>query len=83
MRQNHFYPTWLSPQDGTGRTLTFIPQEHRAHVSGRFAMIEDGMGFSLAPWRLMVEQRLAQYVAFVVRGQFVTWKFGRQRGIGI
>ena len=27
-------------------------------ASGRFAMLDDGMGFSLVPWRPVVEQRL-------------------------
>ncbi len=50
-------------------------------ASGRFAMLDDGMGFSLVPWRPVVEQRLGQQVAAVVRGQSVTWKFGRQHGL--
>ena len=48
-------------------------------VSGRFAMLDDGMGFSLVPWRPVVEQRLGQQVAAVVRGQSVSWDFGRRR----
>jgi hypothetical protein len=50
-------------------------------VSGRFAMLDDGMGFSLVPWRPVVEQRLGQQVAAVVRGQSVTWNFGRLHGL--
>ncbi len=50
-------------------------------VSGRFAMLDDGMGFSLAPWRPVVEQRLGQQVAAVVRGQSVSWNFGRRMGL--
>jgi hypothetical protein len=29
-------------------------------ASGRFAMIDDGLGFQLVPWRLALEQRLGQ-----------------------
>ena len=46
-------------------------------ASGRFAMLDDGMGFSLVPWRPVVEQRLGQQVAAVVRGSSVTWDMGR------
>ncbi len=49
-------------------------------VSGRFAMLDDGMGFSLVPWKPVVEQRLAQQVSAIVRGSSVTWELGRQRG---
>ncbi len=50
-------------------------------VSGRFAMLDDGMGFSLVPWRPVVEQRLGKQVAAVIRGQSVSWEFGRQHGL--
>ncbi len=49
-------------------------------ASGRFAMLDDGMGFSLVPWRPVVEQRLGQQVSAIVRGSSATWELGRQRG---
>ncbi len=49
-------------------------------TGGRFAMLDDGMGFSLVPWRPVVEQRLGQQVSAVVRGSSVTWDMKRQRG---
>lgn len=49
-------------------------------ASGRFAMLDDGMGFSLVPWRPVIEQRLGQSMTAVVRGSGVSWEFGRQRG---
>jgi hypothetical protein len=49
-------------------------------TSGRFAMLDDGMGFSLVPWKPVVEQRLGQQVSAIVRGVSVTWELGRQRG---
>lgn len=49
-------------------------------ASGRFAMLDDGMGFSLVPWRPVVEQRLGQQVSAIARGVSVTWGLGRQRG---
>ena len=49
-------------------------------ASGRFAMLDDGMGFSLVPWKPVIEQRLGQTMAVVVRSNGATWEFGRQRG---
>ncbi len=49
-------------------------------ASGRFAMLDDGIGFSLVPWRPVVEQRLGQQVSATLRGASVTWNLGRQRG---
>ncbi len=52
-------------------------------ASGCFAMIDDGMGFSLVPWKPVIEQRLGQTLTAVVRGGGVSWEFGRQRGPSI
>lgn len=52
-------------------------------ASGRYAMLDDGMGFSLVPWRPVIEQRLGQQLAATLRGGGVSWEIGRQRGPGI
>ncbi|HBW7855297.1 relaxase/mobilization nuclease domain-containing protein [Klebsiella grimontii] len=49
-------------------------------ASGRYAMLDDGMGFSLVPWRPVIEQRLGQQLIATVRGSGVSWEIGRQRG---
>ena len=49
-------------------------------ASGRYAMLDDGMGFSLVPWKPVIEQRLGQQIAATVRGGGVAWEIGRQRG---
>lgn len=51
-------------------------------ASGRFAMLDDGMGFSLVPWRPVLDQRLGQQVSAIRRGSSVTWQFGK-RGMSI
>ena len=51
-------------------------------ASGRFAMLDDGLGFTLVPWRPVVEQRLGQSVSATVQAGRVTWEFGRARGLG-
>ena len=46
-------------------------------ASGRYAMLDDGMGFSLMPWKPVIEQRLGQQLAATVRGGGVSWEVGR------
>lgn len=48
-------------------------------ATGRYAMLDDGMGFSLVPWKPVIEQRLGQQLAAAVRGGSVSWMIGRQR----
>ncbi|MBP2845593.1 relaxase/mobilization nuclease and DUF3363 domain-containing protein [Dickeya oryzae] len=52
-------------------------------ASGRYAMLDDGMGFTLVPWKPVIEQRLGQRLAATVRGGGVSWDIGRQRGPAI
>ncbi|RDS85032.1 DUF3363 domain-containing protein [Dyella monticola] len=49
-------------------------------ASGRYAVLDHGMGFSLVPWKPVIEQRLGQQLAATVRGSGVSWEIGRQRG---
>jgi hypothetical protein len=53
-------------------------------ASGRFAMIDDGIGFQLVPWRPALEQHLCREVSGVVTGGGrVTWSLERKIGLGI
>ena len=49
-------------------------------ASGRYAMLDNGMGFSLVPWRPVIEQRLGQQIAATVRGGGVSWEVGGEEG---
>ncbi|ALA17771.1 MULTISPECIES: VirD2 family relaxase/mobilization nuclease [unclassified Chelatococcus] len=52
-------------------------------ASGRFAMIDDGLGFQLVPWTPSLEKHLGRHVSGVARGDGgVDWGFGRKRGLG-
>jgi Protein of unknown function (DUF3363) len=52
--------------------------------SGRFAMIDDGLGFQLVPWRPALERELGRQVNGVVGpGGGITWDFGRKRGLSL
>src|SRR5271163_3436884 len=52
-------------------------------ASGRFAMIDDGLGFQLVPWRPALEQKLGQQVSGTMTGRGVDWNFGRNRDLRI
>jgi type IV secretory pathway VirD2 relaxase len=60
---------------------------YRARVtlaSGRFAMIDDGLGFQLVPWRPALEKDLGREVRGVMApGSRVDWDLGRKRGLGL
>ena len=52
-------------------------------ASGRFAMIDDGTGFQLVPWRPALERHLGREVSGVASGKGrVTWSFERKIGLG-
>jgi hypothetical protein len=52
-------------------------------ASGRVAMIDDGLGFSLVPWRPVLENQVGREVRGLMRGGDISWELGRQRGIDI
>lgn len=52
-------------------------------ASGRYAMLDDGVGFSLVPWRPVIEKRLGQRLTATIRGGAASWEIGRQRGHAI
>ena len=52
--------------------------------SGRFAMIDDGLGFQLVPWRPALERHLGKHVAGVMTpAGTVDWSLGRKRSLSI
>ncbi|MBI2714087.1 MAG: relaxase/mobilization nuclease and DUF3363 domain-containing protein [Rhizobiales bacterium] len=51
--------------------------------SGRFAMIDDGIGFSLVPWRPALEQYVGRAISGVALPDGdVNWSLGRSRRLG-
>lgn len=53
-------------------------------ASGRFAMIDDGLGFSLVPWSKQLDRHLGQHVSGQPRsGGGIEWTLGRSRSIEI
>ncbi|HCC4497930.1 TPA: relaxase/mobilization nuclease and DUF3363 domain-containing protein [Pseudomonas aeruginosa] len=66
-----------------GQRVAGIYRRSLMLASGHYAMLDDGMGFSLVPWKPVIEQRLGQRLAATVRGGGVAWEIGRQQGMGI
>jgi type IV secretory pathway VirD2 relaxase len=67
-----------------GERIAGVYRQRVTLASGRFAMIDDGLGFQLVPWRPALEQHLDRQVSGVAaRGGGVTWSFGKKIGLGI
>ncbi|CAH0353873.1 MULTISPECIES: DUF3363 domain-containing protein [Sphingomonadaceae] len=68
----------------TGEKIAGVVRQRLALTSGRFAMIDDGLGFQLVPWASTLEQQLGRQVSGVVRaGGGIDWALGRKRGLGL
>ncbi|MFD1911845.1 relaxase/mobilization nuclease domain-containing protein [Halodurantibacterium flavum] len=53
-------------------------------TSGRFAMIDDGLGFQLVPWSREIEDKLGQHIAGTAKsGGGIEWSLGRKRDLGL
>jgi hypothetical protein len=53
-------------------------------ASGRFAMIDDGLGFQLVPWRPALEQHLGRHVSGIMMPSGgVEWSFARKLDLGV
>jgi hypothetical protein len=56
-----------------GEHVSGVYRQRVTLASGRFAMMDDGMGFQLVPWRPALEQQL---------GRWVAWRSGCRDGCG-
>ncbi len=53
-------------------------------ASGRFAVLDDGLGFQLVPWTPKIEPHLGQPISGSMRSRTaVAWDLGRSKSIGI
>jgi type IV secretory pathway VirD2 relaxase len=67
-----------------GEHVAGVYRERVTLASGRFAMIDNGLGFQLVPWRPALEQHLGQHITGAMSpGGGVDWTLGRGRGLGI
>ncbi|MBU7588439.1 MAG: DUF3363 domain-containing protein [Sphingopyxis terrae] len=67
-----------------GEKITGVVRQRLALASGRFAMLDDGLGFRLVPWASTLEQQLGRQVSGVVRaGGGIDWTLGRNRELDL
>ena len=66
-----------------GEYITGRYRQRLSLASGRFAMVDNGLGFQLVPWSPSMEKHLGQQVSGIARSSGVDWSFGRKRGLGI
>lgn len=67
-----------------GEHVSGVYRQRVSLASGRFAMIDDGLGFQLVPWRPVLEQQLGKQVSGIATpGGGVTWSFGKKLGLGL
>jgi hypothetical protein len=67
-----------------GERIAGIYRERITLASGRFAMIDDGLGFQLVPWRPALEKELGREIrGAMAAGGRVEWDLGRKRGLGL
>jgi type IV secretory pathway VirD2 relaxase len=67
-----------------GDHVTGVYRQRLTLASGRYAMVDDGLGFRLVPWSRDLEKKLGQQVAGVAReGGGIEWNLGRKRDLGL
>ena len=71
-------------RSGAGEYVSGTYRQRFALTSGRFAMIDDGLGFQLVPWTPSLEKQLGKHISGVARADGgIDWSFGRKRGLGL
>ncbi|WP_241736180.1 DUF3363 domain-containing protein [Caulobacter sp. RHG1] len=66
-----------------GETVAGAYQRRVDLASGRFAVLDDGLGFQLAPWRPALEGHLGRRVSGVLEPGGMRWSLGRSLGPGL
>ncbi|WP_167105455.1 relaxase/mobilization nuclease domain-containing protein [Sphingomonas oligoaromativorans] len=68
----------------SGDHVSGLYRERVTLSSGRYAMIDNGLGFQLVPWRPAIEGHLGRQINGVMtRGGSVDWTLGRGKSLGI
>ena len=67
-----------------GAPVSGVYRQRLTLSSGRFAMIDTGLGFQLVPWSRAIETKLGQRVSGVAKaGGGIEWSIGRKRDLGL
>ena len=71
-------------QAAAGEHVSGTYRQRFSLASGRFAMIDDGLGFTFVPWTPSMERHLRHEVSGTVRANGrVDWTFSRKRSLGL
>lgn len=68
---------------GPGDPCKGVYQQRLDLASGRFAVLDDGLGFQLAPWRPALEAHRGRSISGVLQPDGMSWSLGRSRGPGL
>jgi Protein of unknown function (DUF3363) len=63
--------------------VTGIYRRNVQLASGRFAMLDDGVEYSLVPWKPVIEKRLGQAMTATVCSSEVSWDFRQLKRLSI
>jgi len=64
-----------------GESIRGVYRHSLELASGRFALLDDGIGFSLVPWRPVMEEHLGRELRGISVGMNISWDFSRTRGL--
>lgn len=67
----------------SGEPVTGTYRQRLSLASGRFAMIDNGLGFQLVPWIPSLERELGRHVNGIAGPGGVEWSFGRKRDLSL
>ena len=68
----------------TGDYVMGTVRQRLTLASGRYAMIDNALGFQLVPWSPSLDRQMGKHISGVMRGDGgVDWSFGRGRGLGL
>lgn len=71
-------------KSASGEYVAGLYRQRLMLTSGRFAMIDDGLGFQLVPWTPSIEKHIGKHISGIARADGgIDWNFGRQRGLGL
>jgi len=70
-------------EPANGESVTGVYRRSVILASGHFAMLDDGLGFVLVPWRPVVEEHLGHSAKATINGQGVSWTLGWRRGLSL
>jgi hypothetical protein len=66
-----------------GESISGVYRRRLILASGRFAVIDNGLGFQLVPWIPSIERELGRQVNGIADPGGVDWSFGRKRDLSL